>query len=239
MRPVLLLATMASVTMALVACTQRQLTEIPVGDGYGPAGGGIPASDGTSSGGSASGSTPPTTPTSNPSQPPASNEAGAAEDAGGIVEGFDAGAQGDATGAAGYDAGNGDDSGVTSQLLALCVSQINEFRAQNGAPPYTESADLEAYAAKAVASDAHNLQRHSYFYATGGGDGVAATEDELDGDQVDPGGSAEQTLDEGLQQDEQAQGNAYDNLVTDQLSAAGCGFAQDAAGNWWIDIALH
>jgi len=238
MRPVLLLATMASVTITLVACTQRQLTEIPVGDGYGPAGGGIPAAGGASSGGSSSGSTPPTTPTSNPSQPPPSNEAGAGEDAGGIVDGVDA-AQGDATGGGGYEAGAGGDSGVTSQLLALCVSQINELRAQNGAPPYTESADLEAYAAKAVASDAHNLQRHSYFYATGGGDGVATTEDELDGDQVDPGGSAEQTLDEGLQQDEQAQGQAYDNLVNDQLSAAGCGFAQDAAGNWWVDIALH
>jgi hypothetical protein len=104
--------------------------------------------------------------------------------------------------------------------------------------PYTESTELESYAALAVASDAHNGQKHAYFYATGGG-GVAATEDELDGAQVDPGGSAEQTFQIGLQGDVQGQGQALANLVSTQLSEVGCGFAQDSAGNWWIDMALR
>jgi hypothetical protein len=61
------------------------------------------------------------------------------------------------------------------------VSQINDFRSQNGEGPLTESTDLERYSGLAAASDAHNGQLHSYFYATGGGGGVATTEDELDG----------------------------------------------------------
>jgi hypothetical protein len=130
------------------------------------------------------------------------------------------------------------DSGSIADLLAQCVSQVNAVRSQNGVPPYAESADLESYAAQAVASDAHNGQKHSYFYATGGG-GVAATEDELDGDQVAPGASAAQTLQQGIDADVQGQGQALANLVSDQLSEVGCGFAQDPAGNWWIDVALR
>ncbi|HEY8089599.1 MAG TPA: CAP domain-containing protein, partial [Polyangiaceae bacterium] len=129
-------------------------------------------------------------------------------------------------------------SGSISSLLALCVSQINEVRNQNGANPCSESPDLESYAAKAAASDASNGQKHSYFYATGGG-GVATTEDELDGDQVDPGAGAQQTFEQGLQQDVQAQGQALANLVDQQFTEAGCGFAQDAAGNWWVDMAFR
>ena len=68
---------------------------------------------------------------------------------------------------------------------------------------------------------------------------MASTEDELDGDQVAPGASAEATMLTGLQQDVQAQGQALDNLVSQQLSEVGCGFAQDTAGNWWVDVALR
>jgi hypothetical protein len=246
MRPFLLL-----VTMALVACSQPELGELPDTDGYGPVGGGARASGSTSSGGSggsgASGSagsgsaTPPPPSTGSPSQPPPSNGAGPSDDAG-SVWGYDGGTgtYGDASGGGyGYDAGSNNDSGVSAQLLALCVSQINEFRAQNGVvPPYAESPDLEAYAAQAAASDAASGQRHGYFDSTNGG-GVAETEDEIDGDDVEPGGGAQQTFEQGLENDEESNGNAAANLLSENLSQAGCGFAQDLAGNWWIDIALR
>jgi hypothetical protein len=124
-------------------------------------------------------------------------------------------------------------------LQSLCVSEINQFRAQNGIPPYQEASDLDAYATTAATSDGQSGTRHGYFYDTNGGGGVATTEDELDGAMVDPSATAQQTLDTGLHQDEQAQGGAYDNLVSQQLSQVGCGFAQDAGGNWWIVIALR
>jgi hypothetical protein len=129
--------------------------------------------------------------------------------------------------------------GGLSSLQALCISEINQFRSQNGVPPYQEASDLEAYATTAATSDAHSGTRHGYFYDTNGGGGVASTENELDGAMVDPGATALGTLEQGLQQEEQAQAGAYDNLVTQQLSQVGCGFAQDAGGNWWIVIALR
>jgi hypothetical protein len=177
------------------------------------------------------------------------DDAGPSDDAGSYPSGLDAGpvstepdagtTLGTSEGGLAFDAGAGaGDGATTTELLAECVSTINSVRAQNGVAPYTESSELESYAALAVASDAHDEQKHSYFYATGGG-GVASTEDELDGAQVDPGGSAEQTFELGLQGDVQGQGQALANLVSTQLSEVGCGFAQDSAGNWWVDMALR
>jgi len=123
-------------------------------------------------------------------------------------------------------------------LLSLCVGEINEVRNQNGAFPYTESPTLEAYAALAATSDAQSGQAHGYFYQTNGGS-VATTEDELDGANVDPGGTAQQVLSQGLLGYQQNGGGGFDNIVTDQLSQVGCGFAQDGAGNWWVVIALQ
>jgi uncharacterized protein YkwD len=123
-------------------------------------------------------------------------------------------------------------------LLSLCVNQINEFRNQNQEVPLSESSDLEQYAAAASASDAHSGVAHGYFDSTNGG-GVADTEDELDGARFDPGATAEQTMEQGLIDDEQDNGNAAANLLDDQFTQVGCGFAQDLSGNWWIDIALR
>ena len=72
-----------------------------------------------------------------------------------------------------------------------------------------------------------------------GGNGVAATEDELDGAKVAPGSSAQQTMEQGLQNDEQANGGAAANLLDDQFSQVGCGFGQDSSGNWWVVIGLQ
>jgi hypothetical protein len=127
------------------------------------------------------------------------------------------------------------DASVPSTLLSLCVGEINELRNQNGAFPYIESSQLEAYAAQAAASDAQSGQAHGYFNQTNGG-GVAFTEDEFAGEQVDPGGTAQQVLNQGLLDDEENQGGGFDNLVTNQLSQVGCGFAQDTSGNWWVTI---
>ncbi len=150
--------------------------------------------------------------------------------------GFDAGTY---VSGGGFDAGASGDGGDVSALLPLCVSQINEFRNQNGEDPLEESSGLEMYAAAAAASDAHNGQLHSYFYATGGGGGVAATEDELDGAKLAPGSSAQQTMEQGLENDEQANGGAAANLLDQQFSQVGCGFGQDANGNWWVVIGLQ
>ena len=229
----------------VAACGPHTLVEAPTGDGYGPAGG-VSGGTGSSSGSSGSSSGAPSVPTGSPSQPPpVDDDAGTGSGGGAPSPGVDAGGGGGGHAEAGApDAGHGgegggaSDAGSTTALLALCVSQVNEVRNQNGVQPLDESTQLEAYAAKASASDANNGQKHSYFYATGGG-GVAATEDELDGDQVDPGGDAQATFEQGLQQDVTANGQALANLVSQQFSSVGCGFAQDPAGNWWIDVAFQ
>ena len=209
---------------------------LPPGDGAGPLSNGAPAPAPTTAPAPAS---PPTSP--GPSSPPPSTPV------------VDAGAPGDAAGAGGwagaeagaFDAGRGGDAGTgatdgsdPSTLLSLCVGEINEVRNQNGAFPYAESTQLEAYAAQAATSDAMSGQSHGYFEQTNGG-GVASTENEYDGAQIDPGGTAQQVLSQGLLDDEQQGGGGLGNLVTDQFSQVGCGFAQDGAGNWWVTIELQ
>ncbi|HEY5243178.1 MAG TPA: CAP domain-containing protein [Polyangiaceae bacterium] len=244
--PRLLLATFFTMLGLGVGCSEHVLTQSPTADGYGPAGG-AEHSSGSSSGSSGGSSTPPASSATPPSPPPtggssssgggSSTSSGSTSSSGGTGStGFDAGTF-EAGG--GFDAGTSGDGGDVSALLPLCVSQINEFRNQNGENPLTESASLESYAAAASASDAHNQQLHSYFYATSGGGGVAATEDELDGAKVAPGASAQQTMEQGLQNDENANGGAAANLLDQQFSEAGCGFGQDASGNWWVVIGLH
>jgi hypothetical protein len=68
---------------------------------------------------------------------------------------------------------------------------------------------------------------------------VAATEDELDGARFDPGATAQQTMEQGLNDDEQDDGNAAANLLDTQFQQVGCGFGQDLSGNWWVVIALR
>ena len=102
----------------------------------------------------------------------------------------------------------------------------------------TESNDLETYAAAAASADASSGVKNGYFFDTSGG-GVAATEDELDGAAFDRGATAEQTLEQGLLQDEQGNGNAAANLLDTQFSQVGCGFGQDPTGNWWVVVALR
>ncbi|HEY3819873.1 MAG TPA: CAP domain-containing protein [Polyangiaceae bacterium] len=257
--PPLLLASVLATFALGVGCSERVLTPVPTSDGYGPAGGGEPSSGG-SSGSSGGTSSPPS------QQPPAGSGSGSSSGGGSSGStssgggGSSGGGSGGAssggstssggTGSTGFDAGTYEgggeidagaagDGGDVAALLPLCVSQINEFRNQNGQSPLEESTKLESYAAAASASDAHNGQLHSYFYATNGDDGVAATEDELDGAKVDPGGSAQQTMEQGLQNDESANGGAAANLLDDQFSEVGCGFGQDASGNWWVVIGLH
>ncbi len=247
--PRLLLATFFTMLGLGVGCSEHVLTPLPTGDGYGPAGGGDHSS-GSSSGSGGGSSSPPPSSTTPPSQPPTGSSSSGGGSSGGSSTssggstgssggtgstGFDAGIF-DAGG--GFDAGASGDGGDVSALLPLCVSQINEFRNQNGENPLTESSSLESYAAAASASDAHNQQLHSYFYATSGGGGVAATEDELDGAKVAPGASAQQTMEQGLQNDENANGGAAANLLDQQFSEVGCGFGQDSSGNWWVVIGL-
>jgi hypothetical protein len=229
----------ASVPAALAGCSGPAGT-LPATDGAGP----LTNGDSPPPSSPPSSTPPPPPPTSSPtststSPPPPPPPA---LDAGTEGPGSEGGS-GEEAGA--YDAGGGDagsvvptDGGVPSTLLSLCVGEINEVRNQNGAFPYTESTQLESYAALAAASDAQSGQAHGYFYQTSGG-GVATTEDELDGANVDPGGTAQQVLSQGLLAYQQNGGGGFDNLVTNQLSQVGCGFAQDGAGNWWVVIALQ
>jgi uncharacterized protein YkwD len=238
-------------------CSEHVLTPVPTSDGYGPAGGGEHSSGsssgssggtGSSTGSSGGGSSGSTSGGGNGSGGGSTSSGGSTS--GGGSNGSSGGGSSSSSGGTGfdagtYDAGSGYDGGVSgdggdvSALLPLCVSQINEFRNQNGHNPLTESSSIESYAAAAAASDAHNGQLHSYFYATSGGNGVAATEDELDGAKVAPGSSAQQTMEQGLQNDEQANGGAAANLLDDQFSQVGCGFGQDSSGNWWVVIGLQ
>jgi uncharacterized protein YkwD len=231
-------------------CSETEYTPAPTSDGYGPVGGGQ-HSAGVSSGSSGGTSTAPTS-TTPPSQPPppgssgGSSSGGSSGSGGGTGSssggssptGYDAGASDDGGGPEGYDAGAPDDGGDVSALLSLCVNQINEFRNQNQEVPLSESSQLESYAAAASASDAHSGVAHGYFESTGGG-GVAATEDELDGARFDPGATAQQTMEQGLNDDEQDDGNAAANLLDTQFQQVGCGFGQDLSGNWWVVIALR
>ena len=234
-------------------CSETEYTPAPTSDGYGPAGGGQ-HSAGSSSGSSGGTSTAPTS-TTPPSQPPPGSSSsigssGSGSSSGGGTggsssgssgsgpTGYDAGTSDDGGGREGYDAGASDDGGDVSALLSLCVNQINEFRNQNQEVPLSESSQLEAYAAAAATSDAHSGVGHGYFNSTGGG-GVAATEDELDGARFDPGATAQQTMEQGLNDDEQDNGNATANLLDTQFSQVGCGFGQDLSGNWWVVIALR
>jgi hypothetical protein len=237
-----LVATVLTSLALCAGCSETEYTPAPTSDGYGPAGGGEHSS-GSSSGSSGGVSSPPSQPSGGSSSGSGSGSrsgggtgSGSSSGGGTGSTGFDAGTY-EAGGE--YDAGPSGDGGDVSALLPLCVSQINEFRNQNGQEPLSESTNLEAYAASAAASDAHNGQLHSYFYATSGGGGVAATEDELDGAKVAPGGSAQQTMEQGLQTDEQANGGAAANLLDNQFSEVGCGFGQDSTGNWWVVIGLH
>jgi Cysteine-rich secretory protein family len=244
MRPLpLLLATLLG-----AGCTQGGLTPEVPGDGYGPAGGGYSSGSSSSSGGGSS--TPPSSSTNPPSQPPppSSDEAGtggsSGSSGGGTGEagsgwpGAEGGTYGEG-GGYGYDGGVSEGGGNVASLLPLCVSQVNEFRNQNGEVPLAESSDLETYAAAAAAADASSGVRNGYFFDTNGG-GVAATEDELDGAaSFAPGTTAQQTLEQGLGNDEQANGQAAANLLDNQFSQIGCGFGQDLSGNWWVVIALR
>jgi uncharacterized protein YkwD len=227
-------------------CSQGVASPLPGSDGYGPAGGSDrPSGPSSSSGGT---STPAPTPTTPPSQPSSSGGgsgsgggggSGSSGSSGGDVgpTGYDAGTY-DAGGGGDYNGGISGDGGDVAALLPLCVSQVNEFRDQNDEVPLTESSDLESYAAAAASADAHSGVRNGYFDDTGGG-GVAATEDELDGARFEPGGTAQQTLEQGLLDDEEDNGNAAANLLDTQFSQVGCGFAQDLSGNWWVVIALR
>jgi hypothetical protein len=144
---------------------------------------------------------------------------------------------GSGDGALALDSGGHHDAGAdsgTTALAALCVSQVNQIRNQNGAPPLTESSQLDAFAAKAAASDAQSGNVDGYFYQTNGG-GVAYTENEYPGSQVDPGGTAEQVLSQGLQGDVQG-GTAGLGNILGQFSSMGCGSAKDSGGQWWVTI---
>lgn len=249
--PKLLLATFFSMLGLGVGCSEHVLTPLPTADGYGPAGGGEHSS-GSSTGSSGGSSTPPPSSTT-PSPPPTGGSSSSGGSGGGSSNGGSSSGSTSSSGGTGstgfdagpfeagggFDAGTSEDGGDVSALLPLCVSQINAFRNQDGEGPLTESTSLETYAAAASASDAHNQQLHSYFYATSGGGGVAATEDELDGAKVAPGASAQQTMEQGLQNDESANGGAAANLLDQQFSEVGCGFGQDTSGNWWVVIGLH
>jgi cysteine-rich secretory family protein len=225
------------VTLLGAGCSQGVLSPLPASDGYGPAGGGE-RSPGTPSGGG----TPAPAPTSTtpPSQPPPSDDGGdgAWRDAGAGDAGSSGIDAGTVDAGRGYDAGPSGEGGAVSALLPLCVSQINQFRDQNQEIPLSESSDLEAYAAAAATADAQSGVLHGYFDDTGGG-GVAATEDELDGARFDPGATAQQTMEQGLLDEEQNNGQAAANLLDTQFSQVGCGFAQDLSGNWWVVIGLR
>jgi hypothetical protein len=221
---------LALAALVVVGCSSRP-TSLPPMDGYGPLGG-----IDTTPSASSTGSTPPPSSTTPPPTTPPSDDAGPEPEAG--VPPFEAGGPLDSGGP--LEAGGRPDSGApadagASALLALCVSQINAIRNQNGSQPYAESAQLEAFAAKAAASDAQSGQQDGYFNQTGGG-GVASTENEYIGSQLDPGGSAQQVLSQGLQDDEQGQTGGFGNLVTGQFSQVGCGFAKDSSGNWWVTL---
>jgi uncharacterized protein YkwD len=236
-------ALVLSLGVLLAACSSSRGV-LPSGDGAGPIG-----SDGPGSPPSSPTSTPTAPPTSSPpaptssppwatpdaAAPPWDGGAGAwTPDAGVAIE---AGAAAD-SGGWGTDSGPGwptTDAGTTSGLLALCVSSINQVRSQHGAPPYQESPDLETYAAMNAAADAQSLVFFGYFNQTGGG-GVASTENEYDGGQIDPGGSAQQVMQIGLVDDQDGFTGGIGNLLSNQYSQVGCGFATDVAGNWWVAI---
>jgi len=241
MRELLSSSFLLGTVLSLVACSGSS-DSLPSGDGYGPLGNGSQGSPAPTSAPTSTSPPAPTSPTGTatssppPSSPPAADSGAGGWDAGGWAP--EAGTYDDAGGWGDAGTVSPEGGGVASTLLSLCVGEVNEVRNQNGAFPYAESSQLEAYAALAAASDAQSGQAHGYFYQTNGG-GVASTEDEFNGDNVDPGGTAQQVLNQGLLDDEQNGGGGFDNLVTDQLTQVGCGFAQDSAGNWWVTIAFQ
>jgi len=244
--PLVSLAGLAGVLVAVAAvgCSYSSPT-LPSSDGYGPLGGESQSSSGAAPSPTtgSTGTSAPTSTTPTPPPPPSSwNDAGSGWSDAGTSSGgaWDAGWD-DSGGwtpdsGAGWAPEGGTGSGTSSTLLSLCVGEINELRNQNGAFPYIESSQLEAFAAQAAQSDATSGTFHGYFNQTNGG-GVAFTEDEFDGAQIDQGGTAQQVLNQGLLDDEE-DGNSrgFDNLVTNQFSEVGCGFAKDSTGNWWVTI---
>ncbi len=228
-------AHLLSVTCFIVIGCSDSTSYSPTPGGYYGGGGGGPGG-GTATGTPSSGGTPPM-PTASPPAPPSAMDAGSWWDSGSPSGWTDAGwNDASATDAwtPPWDSGVPDAGTVPSPLLAQCVGEINEVRNQNDAFPLAESSALEAFAANAASSDASSGQRHGYFNQRGGG-GVSDAEDEFDGSNIDPGGTAAQVLAEGLLDAEQGFGG-FGNLVNNGFSEAGCGFAKDASGNWWVTI---
>jgi hypothetical protein len=143
---------------------------------------------------------------------------------------------GDAGHSDGGDGGSADaGDGGTQTLLAHCAASVNALRAQYGLSPYTRAADLEAYAAKATASDAQSNVLDGYF-SNGNGGGVSSAEDEFAGGQYDPGGPPAEVLDEGIQYEQQGYYSGTANLLSQQFTQVGCGAAIDGNGNAWVAI---
>ena len=85
---------------------------------------------------------------------------------------------GGAVGGGGGGGGGGGmiDAPANQSALQFCVSETNRYRAMNGKPALTESAQLEAYAATGAMYDFTNGP-HAHFSATSGG-GIAFAENE-------------------------------------------------------------
>jgi uncharacterized protein YkwD len=123
-------------------------------------------------------------------------------------------------------------AGPYAAELQACVDAINGFRAQKGLAPLQRSAAIEAFSAKAAASDAASGRAHGYFAQTRGG-GVASAENEVPGWPM--GGGVKKVVEDGARMmfDEGPGGGHYENIVG-RYTQVGCGIAVTPQNRVWV-----
>lgn len=123
-------------------------------------------------------------------------------------------------------------TGQYAAELQACVDAINGFRAQKGLAPLQRSTAIEAFSAKAAASDAASGRPHGYFSQTRGG-GVASAENEVPGWPM--GGGIQKVVEDGARMmfDEGPGGGHYENIVG-RYTQVGCGIAVTPQGRVWV-----
>jgi uncharacterized protein YkwD len=68
------------------------------------------------------------------------------------------------------------DSATLADSTALCVEEVNRYRASAGLAPLTRSDRIDAFSTDAAHVDGEAHQAHSYFRTTNGGNGTARAE---------------------------------------------------------------
>lgn len=127
----------------------------------------------------------------------------------------------DLSGAPGGGTATGDGSAAD-----LCVSTINDFRAQNGLPPLTRWTDQEDCASSEAQSDSSTGQFHGAFPSCS-----EVAQNECPGFPGDPSDALPQCLQTML--DEGPGGGHYDNIMNPDYTMVSCGIITADDGTMW------